>query len=93
MNPAWIVVGAGLLLCGCAGLPLTEREQLEAGGRIAGSILTGDYVGAAGQTVDLALILLGLKGVQKAGGWAKRKARETTELFQFPEPPVEKETP
>lgn len=62
-------------LAGCAGLALTPEEQVQRGGEIASNLITGNYVGALGQTVDLALILLGLKGVQKGAAKVKQVAK------------------
>jgi len=71
---------------------LTNQEAAEAGRRglsAAGAVLNGDYGTAAGETIDMILILLGLKGAGKgimAGKSAvesavrKRRARRVTTI-------------
>lgn len=65
-----------LLLSSCAALPLSPGELAESGGNILGNVLTGNYVGAAGQTLDLALILLGYKTMKRPGIAAFNKMKD-----------------
>ncbi len=62
-------VGGLLLLAGCASMPEwfttpQGQEVMEKGVNAAGKLLSGDMAGAIGQSIDLVLILLGLKGAQ-----------------------------
>lgn len=66
----YLILFVGLcLLSGCAGWALTPQEQVERVGNIAGNIFSGNTGAAIGQTIDLVLILTGLKGL-KVGGKA-----------------------
>lgn len=58
------------------------QEVVEKSGSALGSILTGDVSGAVGQTLDIALILLGLKGAQKGGQIAKRRLVNPPEVME-----------
>ena len=70
-----VMIAACCLLCGCSWLAgVTERAadpdvQDVAVGAL-GKVLSGDTAGAMGQTLDLVLLLLGIKGAHlgaKAG--------------------------
>lgn len=66
----YLILFVGLcLLSSCSGMPITPREQAERVGNIAGNIFSGNTGAAIGQTIDLVLILTGLKGL-KVGGKA-----------------------
>lgn len=52
-----------LPLAACAGLPLTEVEQIEAATNIVASIAAGNNTGAILQGLDVVLVLLGMKGL------------------------------
>jgi len=62
-----------LPLAACAGLPLTEGEQIEAATNIVASLATGNNSGAVMQALDVVFVLLGLKGAQMGGRLAKKK--------------------
>ncbi len=73
-NIAILVVStSGLtVLCGCASLAewfATPEGQVvvQKSSDGLGKVLSGDISGAAGQVIDIALILLGLKGAVKGG--------------------------
>lgn len=71
------LTGAGFLLAGCASFweALSDPEVQQHAGSAVGSILNGDYGSALGETVDIVLILLGLKGGQKGLQAAKTAMR------------------
>lgn len=61
-----------LLLSGCAGmLDSIDPEVQEGASNIIGKILSGDTSGAIGTGIDLLLLLLGFKGLQKGGKLVK----------------------
>ncbi len=63
------------VLVGCAGFPITPDEQIQRVTSIGGNVLAGNTSAAIGQTIDLVLILAGLKGAQVGGKKVVEKIR------------------
>ncbi len=67
-----------MALSGCAamehlfGVQATAKAA-EAGAGAVGKFLSGDTAGAVGQSIDMVLILLGLKAAQKTGQAVKAR--------------------
>ncbi len=60
-----------LFLAGCTSVPLADL--IEPTTNIISSLATGNSTGALMQGLDVVLMLAGLKGLDKAGKFAKRK--------------------
>ncbi len=65
------LVVLAFLLIGCTSVPLAEL--VEPTTNMLASAATGNYSGAAMQGLDVVMMLLGLKGLDKAGKFAKKK--------------------
>lgn len=72
-----VLLGFVALLTGCGFVErASSPEVMDAAGGAVGSFLSGDTAAAVGQSIDVVLILLGLK-VLKKGGQVAGKAVKT----------------
>lgn len=62
-----------ITLVGCAGLQLSEGEQIEAATNIFSNVAVGNYTGAILQGLDVLLVLLGIKGALSGAKYANGK--------------------